>query len=253
VTAPRKAPAPPAPARRRGRPRRQQEAQEELLAAAAALLARRHNVSMRELARSTGQSLANFYNYFRSKDDLLFALQRRAFENLVAAGEEAARAGVPEERLYAFIHNHVRYFTSHPDVMRVLVHEAGALPAARRRVVRALKERYFALGLELVRAVLDEGCANPAAAAAGPLDPPELERATYSLFGMLNWVYAWYDPRRHGGPTEVARTIHGLALCGLVARCPNRRIQARTERAAESLRVASPLHVLVTTVAGVRS
>jgi AcrR family transcriptional regulator len=217
-----------------------------LLAAAAALLARRHNVSMRELARATGQSLANLYNYFPSKDDLLFALQRRAFETLLAAAEAATREGVPEARLYAFIHNHVRYFTAHPDVMRVLVHEAGALPPARRRTVRGLKERYFALGRDLVRAVLAEGCAplagGGAAAGAGAPDDVELERATYSLFGMLNWVYAWYDEARHGGPTEVARTIHGLALCGLVARCPNRHIQIRTERLAESVRVASPLH-----------
>ena len=231
---------------RSGRPRRQEQPQAELLAAAAALLARRLNVSMRELARATGQSLANLYNYFPSKDDLLFALQRRAFETLVVAAEEATGAGVPEARLYAFIHNHVRYFTSHPDVMRVLVHEAGALPAARRRVVRELKERYFALGRELVRAVLAEGCEPlakaTAATSAGAADEVELERAAYSLFGMLNWVYAWYDPARHGGPTEVARTIHGLALCGLVARCPSRRIQLRTEQAAESVRVASPLH-----------
>ena len=234
-------PAPRPPARRAGRPRRQAKPQAELLAAAAALLAKRHDVSMRDLARATGQSLANLYNYFPSKGDLLFALQRRAFEALLTAAGEATGAGVPEARLYAFIHNHVRYFTAHPDVMRVLVHEAGALPAAQRPAVRELKERYFALGRDLVRAVLEEGCAHPAAAAAGTVDDLELERATYSLFGMLNWVYAWYDEARHGGPTEVARTIHGLALCGLVARCPNRRIQIRTERLAESVRVASPL------------
>lgn len=229
-------------AKRAGRPRRQEKSQAEILAAAAALLARRHNVSMRELARATGQSLANLYNYFPSKDDLLFALQHRAFETLVTAAEEATREGVPEERLYAFIHNHVRYFTAHPDVMRVLVHEAGALPAARRRAVRALKERYFELGREQVRAVLEEGCRDPRSAGAAAADQPELERATYSLFGMLNWVYAWYDAARHGGPTEVARTIHGLALCGLVARCPNRTVQLRTERLAEAVRVASPVH-----------
>jgi AcrR family transcriptional regulator len=42
---------------------------EEILTAAAHLLAARgyHGMSMRDLARATGMSLANLYNYFHSK------------------------------------------------------------------------------------------------------------------------------------------------------------------------------------------
>ena len=47
-----------------------------------------------------------------------------------------------------------------------------------------------------------------------------LDRATYSIFGMINWVWAWYEPALHGTPDDVARSIHSLAMCGLVARCP---------------------------------
>jgi AcrR family transcriptional regulator len=207
---------------------RRAQTRKEIIEAAANAIADRgyHGMSMRDLARATDRSLAGFYNYFASKEEVLFALQKEAFETLVATTQRAlAEVHDAAARLYVFIHHHVRYFAEHPDVMRVLVHEASALPAPRRRIVRALKEQYFQIGREIVRTVVEEGCGSPGAIRRGEVDDLELERATYGVFGMMNWVYAWYEPKRHGPPGEVARTIHRLALCGLVARCPYTRLQ----------------------------
>jgi len=212
----------------------------EILTAAARLLAERgfHGMSMRDLAGASGVNLANLYNYFRSKDDLLFALQTRAFETLVAAAERAIGGATdPSERLHAFILTHVRYVADHPDVMRVLVEEAGELPRERRRMVRRLKERYFAIGHGLIRGLASDG----AGAARASRDPIALERATYIVFGMLNWIYAWYEPRRHGSPQELARAIHQLAMGGFVGRPPDRSALGATERRVEKLRVPSPI------------
>jgi len=221
--------------------RRQERGREDILAAAAGFVAERgyHGMSMRDLARATGQSLANLYNYFSSKDDLLYALQSRAFESLLRTAHESVGAiEGSEARLYAFILNHVRYVASHPEVMRVLVHEAGALPARPRHAVRALKERYFRLGRDLVGALLRD-----AAAPAGRADAAGLERATYTVFGMLNWVYGWYEPARHGDPPAVARTIHGMVLGGLVGRSARRSAQLAVERRAQDVAVLSPLRL----------
>ena len=217
---------------------------EDILAAAAHLLASHgyHGMSMRDLARATGMSLANLYNYFGSKEDLVFALQTRAFETLIASAEQALD-GVEgaEERLYAFILSHVRYITTHRDVTRVLVEEAGELPPKRRRAVRDLKERYRAIGRAIVVDVQQSGCSVPGVVPAGPQPDAEVERSTYNIFGMLNWIYGWYEPERHGTPQEVARSIHKLALCGLVAKCPSAAGLARTERHVQQFRVLSPV------------
>lgn len=210
----------------------------DILEAAAGLLAERgyHGMSMRELAGATGMSLANLYNYFGSKDDLSYALQTRAFDTLLASAREAtSSAGEPTARLHAFILSHVRYVATHRDVMHVLVEEAGELPPPRRREVRELKERYFRLGRDLVEAAAAGHAAHP--------DAIEIERATFSIFGMLNWVYAWYEPSRHGDAAEVARTIHRIALSGLVARAPSRSAQSATERALAQVRVRSPIRL----------
>ena len=47
-----------------------------------------------------------------------------------------------------------------------------------------------------------------------PLDPHE---ATMSLFGMLNWLYRWYDPTRGRSPNVVAHQIATQFLHGLNA------------------------------------
>jgi len=208
--------------------RRQQEQRGRILHAAATLIAAMdfHGMSMRNLAKAAGTSLANVYNYFTSKEDILFALQKEAFEALIAATEEAlADVDDPVGRLYGFISNHVRYFTRHTDVMRTLVHEAATLPRERRRLVRALKERYFTIARYIVRDLSERGCGHDGAGGRPAADEAELDRVTYSLFGMLNWIYGWYRPEVHGTPRQLARTIHELALCGLAAQCPYRQIQ----------------------------
>jgi len=204
------------------RPSRQHEGRLEILEAAARFIARHgfHGMSMRDLAGAMGKSLAGFYNYYRSKEDVLFELQLRAFETLVQSAKTAiATAKDPFGRLYAFILQHLQYVASHPDVMHVLVQEAGALPAQRRKLVRAGKERYFEIAQGLVGAVTRSSAAQTHGRGSA-VDAPELERLTYALFGMLNWTYGWYRPDQHGSPEQLARTIYRLSLRGLRADAP---------------------------------
>ena len=109
-------------------------------------------MSMRQLARETGRGLSSFYNYFPSKEDLLFELQFEAFRTLNGAAESAiSKVDEPGERLYIFVLNHLCYFNENAAVMRVLVHEAAALPADKRQAIRRLKEEYYRLGASIVR------------------------------------------------------------------------------------------------------
>jgi AcrR family transcriptional regulator len=182
-----------------------------ILSAAARAIARDgyHGMSMRDLSRATGLGLASSYAHFASKEDILFALQSEAFDALIDGAERAvARASGASRGLYAFILNHLRFFAAHPDLLRVLVQEAGALPARKRALIRARKERYFAIARDQLAALVD---------GRGSERDAELERATYALFGMLNWVYGWYEPRRHGSPEALAETFHRITLRGAAA------------------------------------
>ncbi len=181
-----------------------------LLAAAARVFAARgyHRTSMRDLARASRMSLAGMYYYVAGKEDLLFEIQKGCFERVRRGAVEAvaAAAGAPEERLRAFIRHHVTFFASHMDEMKVLSHEAESLSGAPLAEVRELKRAYVDTLLELVAEVESDG-------------GPRVNRnvAVYTLFGMMNWIYTWYDPKGSVGVDELAESICRLFLHGYAA------------------------------------
>ncbi len=180
---------------------------EVILDAAAVRLAREGScgMSMRDLAGTLGCALSSVYNHFPSKDVLLQELQERAFETLTASARRAMEgASGTSGRLYLFITNHVRYVVDHRDVMSVLVHEAGRLGPEGRARVRARKEAYFGIAHALVAELCSAGPDRASQVA--------VERLTYHLFGMLNWLWGWYVPDRHGEVALVAGDIYALLL-----------------------------------------
>lgn len=228
------------------RPANAEQGQHEILEAAAVIVAEQgfHGMSMRDLARATSRSLSSLYHYFPSKHALLAAIHIRAFDSLNACARDACRpSDPPSTRLYAFIYQHVRYVVEHPAVMRVLVGEAGALLPTDRALVRQRKEAYFEILRAIVADVLLSGChhTTPVPEVAGV----DVDRATYNLFGMINWIYAWYEPEVHGSVADVSRSVHSLALCGLVTQCPQRPVQDAAEPRLRGLMLHNPLSLRV--------
>ena len=183
---------------------------ENLLAVAARVFAARgyDRTTMRDLARTSRMSLAGMYYYVKGKEDLLFEIQKGCFERVRRGAEEAiaATAGA-EERLLAFIRHHVTFFADHMDEMKVLSHEAESLTGAPLEVVRRLKRAYVDLCLGLL-ADLD---------ARNGGERTNRHVAAYALFGMMNWIYTWYDPKGSVGVEELAESICRLFLNGYAA------------------------------------
>src|SRR3569832_1444228 len=72
-----------------------------ILAAAARLYAERgfQGASVADLAKACSTSKSLIYHYFPSKDDILHAAMAAHLDALVAAAEDASRAGGAEARL----------------------------------------------------------------------------------------------------------------------------------------------------------
>ncbi|HZO18872.1 MAG TPA: TetR/AcrR family transcriptional regulator [Gemmatimonadaceae bacterium] len=180
-----------------------------LLAAAARVFAKRgyHETSMRDLARESGVSLSGLYYYVKSKDELLFLIQDRSFA-AVLAGMHEALDGVehPVERLARFIDNHLDYFASHMAEMKVLSHEALALSGDFLARVNAKKQEYTRTLMDILAEV--ERVQGPA----------HINRriATYTLFGMMNWIYNWYDPLGDLSVEVLSQSMCRLFLGGYV-------------------------------------
>jgi AcrR family transcriptional regulator len=182
---------------------------EVLLSSAAREFALRgyDRTSMRDLARASGVSLAGVYYYVQSKEELLFLIQSRNFEAVIAGMRESL-AGVtdPVERLQRFIDNHLDYFATHMAEMKVLSREADALDGDFLQQVNDMKRQYTRALMDVLADI--ERSHGPAHA--------NRRVAAYSLFGMMNWIYTWYDPLGDVGIELLSQNICRLFLGGYV-------------------------------------
>jgi AcrR family transcriptional regulator len=184
--------------------------------------------SMRDLSRATGMSLAGLYYYFESKEKLLYLIQKRAFETILAGLRERLEgASEPEQRLRIFIRNHLEYFLAHQKAMKVLSHEDEALKNSYGAEIRAIKRDYYRICLGLVEDLMRARRVDYHSSKAKPGLPrtPEFSGriAVLSLFGMMNWIYTWHNPRVDADAGVLAGQMSDMFLRGLLSAGKRRR------------------------------
>lgn len=163
--------------------------------------------SIRDVAKAAGMSLAGLYYYYRGKEEILFDIQNTAFTTLLEAHAEAL-AGVkdPARKLERVIDAHLAFFAENISEMKVMSRESEALEGEYAQRVGELRRRY----VRLVRGILDE------MAALHPVREVPTPVAAFLLFGMMNWMYTWYDPERDGSAKDLAQAVREIFLHGLL-------------------------------------
>ncbi|MGA9508113.1 MAG: TetR/AcrR family transcriptional regulator [Candidatus Sulfotelmatobacter sp.] len=162
--------------------------------------------SMRDLSRASGMSLAGLYYYFESKERLLFLIQKHSFTTIVQRLKARLEAvDDPEERIRIFVFNHLDYFLANPAAMKVLSHEAEALKNGFASEVAAIKREYYRICMRL----LDEFKHDHGLQFSTRI-------AVLSLFGMMNWIYTWHNPRVDADAEHIAREMGDLFLRGVM-------------------------------------
>ncbi len=161
--------------------------------------------SMRDLSRSCGMSLAGLYYYFESKDELLYLIQKDLFITVMELlRERLSGIADPEARVRTFIHNHVEFFLSKPKAMKVLSHEDDVLRDEQGAEIAKLKRQYYHLCSDLIVALKQQKKLDFNSRAA-----------VMSLFGMINWLHTWYNPKVDGSPSLLADEIGNVFLRGI--------------------------------------
>jgi len=161
--------------------------------------------TMRDLSRSSGLSLAGLYHYFESKEKLLYLIQKHYFTTVMERlRQRLTDVRDPEERVRTFILNHLEYFIANFKAFKVLSHEDDVLQREFGAEIAALKREYYRSCASLVE---------------------ELKRAKQlefnnriaimGLFGSINWLHTWYNPRVDGDAAAVAHEISDMFLQGI--------------------------------------
>jgi AcrR family transcriptional regulator len=166
-----------------------------------------HSTSIRDISRATRMSLSGLYYYFKSKDELLFLIQDYCFSTVLDDCRKLI-AGVddPISRLKLLIENHLNYFVQNMNEMKVLSHEANSISKDLFRKVNAKKRQYVDLVMNLLGEI----------ARGHEVKELDIRVATFSLFGMMNWIYNWYDPRKDVDVAGLSANITRIFLSGFL-------------------------------------
>lgn len=168
-----------------------------------------HSTSMRDISRATNVSLAGLYHYCKSKEELLFLIQDNCFGRVLERLEQRLQeVEDPIAKLGIFIENHLSFFAANMAEMKVLSHEAESLRGDLYTHVSTRKDNYTKLARKILREVQETGASK---------EPIDLTVATYALFGMMNWIYNWYDPQGKLKVSDLADNVMKLFLNGFMS------------------------------------
>ena len=189
-----------------------------------------HPTTMRDISRETQVSLAGLYYYCKSKEELLFLIQDNCFGRVHERLRERLReTAQPVEKLRLVIENHLSFFAANMAEMKVLSHEADSLAGEMRAHVSGRKQQYT----RLVRQILSE--AQQAQGDGG--QKIDLTVATYALFGMMNWIYNWYDPHGKLQVAELVDNVTRLFVKGFIAGSATEELDFAAKTTSEPLSV----------------
>ena len=184
---------------------------DHLLTTSAGLMARQgfSQTSIRNVASETGFSLGGMYYYFKNKEDLLFQIQQRTFGALLEIQQSALReGGSPEDCLRRLVRNHLEYFTEHFNELKVCTFELESLQGPRFAAIAELRRRYYQCLAEVVARLKGWDASETA-------DSEQVRHITLFIFGMLNWVFMWFNPERDGPVDNLCEEMITLILNGL--------------------------------------
>jgi AcrR family transcriptional regulator len=157
---------------------------------------------MRDIARAAGLSTGNLYYYFRNKEELVYACQDRAVEQLLEVLDCARPRDGAEEQLASLIDGHLRVVMDGGASLHL---ELDALPKPLFKRIVQKRDKYERGVRELIVAGQREGAVR-----AG-----ESKLQAFALLGALNWVARWYH-EGEGDREEVIASFRQQLLRGLL-------------------------------------
>ena len=99
--------------------------------------------TLRDIAERAQITVPRIYYYLRNKEELLYLITRQVYQDLLSGLEERLHGlKSAEERLRAFIHNHLEYRAAHPAEVSVHLREAETLTGEYHDEIEALKREY---------------------------------------------------------------------------------------------------------------
>lgn len=165
-----------------------------------------HRATLNEVAERLNITKPALYNYFRSKEDILFecwTIGQERVEDRIAETNAISGTGLVKLRRMIHAYAAIMASTFGASLVRFNVSDLSepnqkATLAGKRRIDHAF------------RSYIEQGIAD------GSIKPCDVKLTTFAILGALNWIGHWYKPDGELSPDQIAgdfamRLTHGLA------------------------------------------
>ena len=153
-------------------------------------------MNLRDLAHAAGlKGAGSLYNYFGSKQDLLFRVMCEIMEEILAELRQSVDSVQgPVARVQALVAFHIRWHTARRKETLISHAEMRSLPPKRYQHYVGLRKKYEQFVMQLIV----DGCKS------GDFAVSDARICTQSLLSMLTSICNWYHP---GGRVSQKRLI----------------------------------------------
>lgn len=167
------------------------------------------NTPMSVIAKTLGMTKAGIYHHIETKEDLLYAVHRRAIDQmLLPVIERADLVPEPEAKLRLFLFEYAHLMTRDPAA-RVLINEAHRLSPERFEEIRGVWRRGYHLVRDSIAALQETGrCRND-------VNPGH---AAFAALGMCSWILYWFDYTQPSSGNEIAATMCNIFMAGVLTK-----------------------------------
>ena len=161
--------------------------------------------SMHDVATAAKLSKGGIYHYFTSKTELLDFIIN-SFIDIVLEGleEDLAKEKSDIDKLRKLIFRHVELYPQNMYKAKVLISEAHNLPRKSRKKILVKEKEYYRIITEVLSGYLGSS-----------IEKDQLTMITFSLLGMCNWIYRWYNPKGPITWEQLSETIFDIFLKGI--------------------------------------
>ena len=168
-----------------------------------------NTTSVEEIAEAAGIRKPTLYHYFRSKDEILFALHEEFIDLLLERQVARAETSLaPSYVLLEIMADVLELMETHRGYVRVFFEHHRELPPAARRTISGKRDRYEEMVEQVIQDAIDQG----------EFRPVDTKLATFALFGMCNWAYQWYQSNGPLRSREIAYFFWEILLNGIAVR-----------------------------------
>jgi AcrR family transcriptional regulator len=169
------------------------------------------------IAREARITKAAIYHHFKNKKEILYSVMLGSIDRLVSNLREiSGRKDDPIKELTDMINVQASY-NSQKINAKVVFENSHFLGKKYEGIIKSRQREI----IEIYKKKLEE------IAAMGRLKDINIATARFSLLGMVNWLYQWYNPDGKLSIEEIKKDIVKIIFYGMIREDPGDRLERR--------------------------